>query len=312
AFNFYAGTVPVGTPTDAGADAGGPLVADGVSLAMMDFDHATSTFSNFRVLFTPPSGYSVWPSFLPTNDAVIFELETHNNGRDWGGTRSPCDSTACASQVGTEAEIWWVDIATKKAARLDELNGKAGGVSYLPAAPANLHPDDTILNYEPTVNPVPGGGYAWVVFTSRRLYGNIATIPPYWSDPRYVDLSQTPTTKKLWVAAVDLNATPGTDASHPAFYLPAQELLAGNSRGYWVVDPCEKNGASCVTGDQCCGGYCEDVDGGFICSAQQPACANLGDKCLMASDCCGVTQGTQCIDQHCAEPVPPPPPSPPQ
>ena len=37
---------------------------------------------------------------------------------------------------------------------------------------------------------------------------------------------------------------PGTDASHPAFYLPAQELLAGNARGFWVLDPCQTDGTS--------------------------------------------------------------------
>ena len=62
AFNFTGGTVN-GT------------AADGVSLAAMDFDPASKTFSNFRVLYKPPSGTSVWPSFLPTNDAVVFELE---------------------------------------------------------------------------------------------------------------------------------------------------------------------------------------------------------------------------------------------
>jgi len=52
----------------------------------MDFDAKSSTFSNFRILYTPPAGTSVWPSFLPTNDAVVFELETKSNGRDWGGS----------------------------------------------------------------------------------------------------------------------------------------------------------------------------------------------------------------------------------
>jgi len=44
------------------------------------------------------------------------------------------------------------------------------------------------------------------------------------------------------VAAIDINPTPGTDPSHPAFYLPGQELNAGNLRGFWVVDPCKQNG----------------------------------------------------------------------
>jgi hypothetical protein len=305
AFNFYSGSVPTGV------DGGAPLKGDSVSLAAMDYDPMSSTFSNFRILFTPPTGTpsietSVWPSFLPTNDGVVFELETQNNGRDWGGTRSTCDSTNCASEssLGTKAELWWVDLATKQAARLDGLNGHG----YLPTLPDFDHTGDSVLNYEPTVNPVPSGGYAWVVYTSRRLYGNVATIKPYWSDPRYVNLTATATTKKLWVAAVSLNGTPGVDPSHPAFYLPAQELLAGNSRGYWVVDPCMQNGTTCQTGDQCCGGYCEDVGGGLTCSAQPPACSTLNDKCTTASDCCGATStpATQCINGRCAQPAPPP------
>ncbi len=308
AFNFFSGTVPIGgadagTGDAAAPDGGAALQGDGVSLAAMDYDPKTSTFSNFRILYKPASGTSVWPSFLPTNDAVVFELETQSNGRDWGGTRSHCDSTSCVndSASGTKAELWWVDMATGMAARLDGLNGQG----YLPTLAATDHTNDAVLNYEPTANPVPSGGYAWVVFTSRRLYGNVATLKPYWSDPRYVDLSTQPTTKKLWVAAVDLNGKPGTDTSHPAFYLPAQEILAGNSRGYWVVDPCQQNGATCATGDQCCGGYCENNGSGFVCSAQPPACSSLNDKCTTAADCCGVGQGTECIDGRCAQPAPP-------
>jgi hypothetical protein len=289
AFNFSGGTVN-GT------------AADGVSLAAMDYVAATNAFSNFRVLYTPPAGTSVWPSFLPTNDAVVFELEVQNNGRDWGGTRSAGDNAASADNAatGAQGELWWLDLATGTATRLDQLNGKG----YLPTLAATQHTNDAILDYEPTVNPVPSGGYAWVVFTSRRIYGDVATVGPYWSDPRYVDISTQPTTKKLWVAAIDLDAKPGTDPSHPAFYLPAQELLAGNSRGYWVVDPCQTNGTSCITGDECCGGYCEGVDGGFVCSAQPPACSNLNDKCATAADCCGTGQGIQCINGRCAQSAP--------
>jgi hypothetical protein len=292
AFNFYSGTATAGD--------GGAVVGDGVSIAAMDYDPASNIFSNFRVIYTPSSGTAVWPSFAPTNDAIVFELETQSNGRDWGGTRSACDSTACLddSASGTKAELWWVSLTPPYlAARFEQLNGSG----YLPTLPATDHTDDAHLNYEPTLNPVPSGGYAWVVFTSRRLYGNVATVKPYWSDPRYRDISTLPTTKKLWVGAVDLKGTPGTDTSHPAFYLPAQELLAGNSRGFWVVDPCENNGATCQTGDQCCGGYCENM----TCSDRPPACSSLNDKCGVSSDCCGLAQGATCIDGRCAEPTPP-------
>jgi hypothetical protein len=215
AFNFFSGTI-------------GSKSADGRSLAVMDFDKATLTFSNPRVLFTPTTGTALWPSFLPNSNGVVFEVELQSNGRDYAGTRASCDTAgqACAD-TGTLAEIWWVDLASGLAHRLDNLNGVG-----LPSGP-NGHTNDQELNYEPTVDPNAAGGYAWVAFTSRRMYGNIATINGFWSDPRYHDLTTSPTPKKLWVAPIDLNAAPGTDGSHPAFYLPGQELLAGNSRGFW-------------------------------------------------------------------------------
>jgi hypothetical protein len=206
--------------------------------------------------------------------------------------------------MGTRAELWWLDLKTKTAHPLDNLNGKNASGTYLPTGP-NAHDDDTTLNYEPTVNPVPSGGYAWVVFTSRRLYGNVATINPFYSDPRFHDLTSTATPKKLWVAAIDLNAPAGTDPSHPAFYLPAQELLAGNSRGYWVVDPCKGDASSCETGDECCGGFCRPgADGGaLVCTATVPACAQEFEKCTTNADCCN-SPAIQCINGRCAAPGP--------
>ncbi|HEY1697711.1 MAG TPA: hypothetical protein VGG39_36375 [Polyangiaceae bacterium] len=264
-----------------------------LAVAAMDFASATNTFSNEVTLHTSTTTFpDLFPAFLPTNDAVVFEEETASDG-EFGATRS---ITGTGSGAASRGELWWADLKTQTAAPLAALNG----AGYLPTG-ANSHDQDATLNYEPTINPVASGGYAWVVFTSRRMYGNVATINPFNSDPRYTDISVTPTTKKLWVAAIDLNAKPGTDPSHPAFYLPGQELLAGNSRGYWVVDPCEQNGASCLTGDQCCSGYCEDVDGGFVCGTQPPGCSGLSNKCTQASDCCGYQQGIQCIDGFCSQ-----------
>jgi hypothetical protein len=166
------------------------------------------------------------------------------------------------------------------------------------------------------VSPIASGGYAWVVFTSRRLYGNVATIDPTFSDPREHDLTQTPTPKKLWVAAIDLPkpggevntiAQPSDDPSHPAFYMPAQELLAGNSRGFWVPEPCRKDGADCDSGDQCCGGFCAQDAKQMknICSGTPPECSREYDHCNMTSDCCDYkTSGLVCINQRCALPVP--------
>jgi hypothetical protein len=263
---------------------------DQVSLGSVDFVQSSKTFSNLQTLHTPPAGTTdIFPAFLPTNDAVIFEHETVKPSPvEFGATRD-----------GARGELWWVDLKTHTAAALAQLNG----VGYLPNYGTN-HATDQTLQYEPTVNPVASGGYAWVVFTSRRLYGNVATQDPFLSDPRNYDPATAITTKKLWVAAIDLNAAPGTDPSHPAFYLPGQELHACNSRGYWVVDPCGKSGMSCLTGDECCTGYCVEADGGSVCGEVAKGCSMLSNKCAGTSDCCGASDGVQCIDGYCAMPTP--------
>jgi hypothetical protein len=283
------------------AGALGALTGDGSHVVTLDFDATQTAFSGAKNVFTRPASTNCvgFPSFVPTNDALVMQLQLEACATD---TQGP-------SYVGTfnvHGEIWWTDVATATQHRLDALNGYGpSGASYLPTGPNN-HTDDTKLNYEPTVNPAPSGGYAWVVFTSRRLYGNTATIDPFTSDPRtykYRDPAQV-TTKKLWVAAVDLNAPPGTDPSHPAFYLPAQELQAGNARGYWVLDPCKSDGASCQFGDQCCGGYCEPAGtgGALVCASQTNTCSRDGEKCATASNCCN--PAAQCINGYCATPVP--------
>src|ERR1019366_2976780 len=237
AFDFLGGTV-------------GTVTGNGTQLVSVDFDKATSTFSGVQVLATMTGGKRAgFPSFFPTDDAVAFHYQLVNANHllnTWPGTAS----------------------------NLYALNGlnPGGASSYLPTGPTN-HATDSVLSYEPTVNPVSSGGYIWVIFTRRRLYGSVATTDPWQSDPRNYDATKVANAacKKLWVAAIDLNAKAGTDPSHPAFYLPAQELLAGNSRGYWVVDPCEQNGPSCLTGDQCCNGNCEPGgDGGLVCTNMPP------------------------------------------
>jgi hypothetical protein len=305
AFNFWKGSFT--------SDAGATLTGDSKSLAELDFD-GTQTFSNPRVLYTPTNGDPVvFSSFLPNSAGVVFEVELSDPSGSYGFTR-----------YGDTSELWWVDVASGTAHRLDQLNGynaagadagaDAGGAIYLPGNYASdggtgTHPQaqEPTLNYEPTVNPIASGGYAWVVFTSRRMYGNVAQLGPWQSDPRTYPWLDEVTDKKLWVAAVDLNAPPGTDPSHPAFYLPAQELHAGNARGYWSVEACMANGQSCATGTQCCGGYCQpSADAGLVCTSQMPSCAGMYEKCSQTADCCGAAQGITCIDSVCSVSSPPP------
>jgi hypothetical protein len=276
--------------------------SDQISLAVLDFD-GSKTFANPRVLYTPPRGTSGQPSvtfssFLPTSSGVIFDLELSRPSGEWGFTRQQNTS-----------ELWWVDVASGQAHRLDRLNGYAAtGKPYLPdnsgGAATHTAAQDTTLNYEPTVCPIAGGGYAWVVFTSRRMYGTVAQLGPWVSDPRKYPWLDEVTDKKLGVAAVDLNAAPGSDPSHPAFYLPAQELHAGNSRGFWSFETCRPDTQNCETGAQCCGGYCQQDDGGLACTSSPPSCSALYEKCARDSDCCGAHSGVTCINNLCGQSQP--------
>ena len=110
---------------------------------------------------------------------------------------------------------------------------------------------------------------------------------------------------KLWVAAIDINAPPGQDPSHPAFYLDGQELVADNLRGYWVLPACAQLGVGCAVGRSVLqrllqGARCGSMP---VCVTKPMGCSNEFEKCTTASDCCAA--GDQCINGRCAAPPAP-------
>lgn len=298
AFNFWEGTTTNGVAPGTGHN-----------LAIMDFSCGSAdggvgcgsppyAFSNLRQLYSDAQRYPSWPAFLPDLSGVAFHLSFDGN---------LCTGTGCGANSKPPSELWWVNIppnaqTPSKPVRLDTLNGLRNGNSYLPANA--LHPDDTRLNYKPTVVPIAVGGYAWVVFMSRRIYGNLAAGDPFARADNTV-----PCLAKLWVAAIDLNAAPGTDPSHPAFYLPGQSFMHANIHGFWALDPCKQTGNDCTSGDECCTGFCRQTvgpDGGaaFTCVPPQSGCAHEFEKCTQSSDCCDATSGYSCVNGHCARPSP--------
>jgi hypothetical protein len=310
AFNYWTGTA-------------GPGGGKGQTLDMMDFecgpkiddagtsaDAGTSddagasgappscgsfTFSNLKRIYTSgASRFAGLPAWLPDGSGIVF----HDMISREGGWRGPF--IACCNSL---ADLWFVmlpkpGVPFAVAVALQSLNG----TGYLPQIWGDSsHDFDNEMNYEPTVASVASGGYFWVVFTSQRMYGNVLHGPPFvWGGPQ----------KKLWVAAIDMNAEPGVDPSHPAFYLPGQELGAGNMRGFWVVDPCRTDGASCDTGDECCNGFCRAATPGgpLACGPKPPGCAYEFEACTVSTDCCGYLttgDGFNCVNGRCAQPPPP-------
>lgn len=144
---------------------------------------------------------------------------------------------------------------------------------------------DRHVQYEPTFAPEAAGGYLWVVFTSRRTYGNRLT-------------GGSSQVKQLWVAAINPFPTAGEDPSYPAFWVPGQDPGTLNMRGYWALDPCIQQGDACVTSSDCCdGAACENG----LCGGQEE-CADIGEFCDSAADCCD--PNALCIAQECVYEAP--------
>src|SRR5262249_19055339 len=92
--------------------------------------------------------YPAWPFFTPDGKGVIFELTSEP---DFVSAMPGRDTPA-------KSELWYVDVATKKAVKLQSI--------------APLNPADDLLDYYPTVMPVAVGGKFWLFWTSRRQVGH--------------------------------------------------------------------------------------------------------------------------------------------
>ncbi len=179
---------------------------------------------------------------------------------------------------GAQGEVWLTSNDGATQIPLDRANG-VGIISQ------------TDANYEPTFLPVSLGGYFWLVFVSERTYGNTL-----------LDTNVNTRFKQLWVTAIDASPQAGVDPSHPAFWLPGQELNNQNMRGEWALNPCLELGESCESGFECCEGFCQpDDNGNFVCSPPGE-CAQLGEACDTNADCCD--ESLACIGGYCAPYVP--------
>ncbi len=250
------------------ADAG----SGGHTLIVMDFDLASKTFSNPRTIFHDDTKFPGWPFFTPDGKEVIFSL---GNTNDFASELPPIGAIVYAAQ------LYVTDVASATTHRLDEASGyDAKGTEYLP-----FPGRDENLDFYPTVAPISAGGYFWAYFTSRRAYGNLY---PGLNGQGAKDVG----TKAIWVSAIDIGAPAGTDPSHPAFYLPGQELGSGNIRAFAVLAPCKADGSSCTSGVDCCGGSCTMGKCGV-----PNSCAQTNDRCTPTVKCCN--SGDQCLGGYC-------------
>lgn len=254
----------------------------GHTLAVMDFDRASNAFSGIRDIFSDSMRFPAWPFFMPDVVSTQEENMIVRGKRVLFALGNNADFVTAGLSFGTiaESDLWWVDVDTGTAAALDRANGFDNGQLYLPHGMADAH-----KSFVPTVSPVAAGGYFWVFFTSRRSYGNLMVVD---------QAANAPEAKKIWVAAIDIDADPGSDPSHPAFYLPNQELESGNIRAFAALEPCRENGAMCESGIDCCCGFCLE---GLCGCRPEDKCAELDERCETAADCCNPVAA--CIGGFC-------------
>ncbi len=187
----------------------GDLIAyvthDTLALAVYDFDTQATLASNQTTLVEagpdPMWNGITFPSVMPNSKWIVYHRGQYPNSLDTRLSRADL-FLASVEQPGLEI-------------RLSEVNGDA--------YPFAAGERDLSYNYEPTFAPISSGGYSWVVFTSRRTYGNRLT-------------GASNAVKQLWVFAIDQNPDGDSDPSHPAFWLPGQDLATLNMRGFWALE----------------------------------------------------------------------------
>jgi hypothetical protein len=232
----------------------------GMSGGGWDFDSSTGNVtiaswngtqvSGIKTLVPQGSpGRPAYPSFSPDSAYIAF-------GRPTQGSRS--DSAG---------DLWMTDLT--------------GKVKHLAIA-SN---DDKSFN--PVYSPLRAGGYSWIVFMSRRDYGN-----------QLVGADR----QQLWITAIDDPPT-AADPSHPPFYVRGQENCGKSENAYYALDPCKQLGQSCTSGVDCCSGQCiKNMNGMYVCGNPQ-SCSQEGNACKVDTDCCNYPHD-HCVDGFCQAPAP--------
>ena len=278
-------------------------VTPGRTLAMMDVDLAQSppSFSGITELLTVPTGIVGWPSFTPDGGAVLYHAGDRFDTAGYGATPS-------------YGEVLLVETATKAVNKLAALNGyDENGQFYLPVRRGR----GGALELRAHHPARPGRRVLLGVLHEPKRLRQHDRPPAARCRMGTTSGARSRTAprrraraRRFWVAAIDLDYQGKPDPSHPAFYLPGQELEAGNMRAFAALEPCKDLGMPCESAASCCNGnVCrpEDVDGDgtkeLVC-VPPPAneCAQEGETCETAASCC--TPGSLCINNRCANPTP--------
>ncbi|MBI4699972.1 MAG: hypothetical protein HY744_02205 [Deltaproteobacteria bacterium] len=200
-------------------------------------------------------GRPAYPSFSPDTKFIAY-------GRPTSGSRTTGNGT-----------LWLVSIDGANTAELIQAEQGDG------------------KSFNPVFAPKSAGGYYWLVFISRRSYGN-----------QLVNKNR----QQLWITAIDDPPVAG-DSSHPPFYVRGQLDCGKNENAYYALDPCKELGAPCTTGIECCNGQCvydKNLDQ-YVCGEppKPGECVLTGNACTEDAECCDYSE-VLCIQGFCQKPAP--------
>ncbi len=195
-------------------------------------------------------GRPAYPSFAPGSELIAY-------GRPTEGSRSTGDGT-----------LWLTDLTGTNVKEL-------------------VRASDDNRSFNPVFAPLRAGGYFWLVYISRRDYGN-----------RLVGADR----QQIWITAID-DPADAEDPSNPPFYMRGQQDCGKSENAYFALEPCKELGAKCESGADCCNGTClTDPDTGEYACGEPQECALEGNACKTADDCCN--PAAQCVDGFCETDVP--------
>jgi hypothetical protein len=271
---------PVGNHIAYSIDSGATNGGIGVFDILTASPWTVSNHSEVKTAWIPGYPHLNYPAFTPDAAHITFNVAEKEKNKDGNHY------------------LYLMERSGANTRELARANGKGTGGAV--AA-------DWVKSGRARFSPTASGGYNWMLFTSKRGYGNVLPTPSG--------------TTQLWISAVDESIGASGDPSHPAFWVPAQSTSNPNTEPFFVKSACRAVTKPCSFNEDCCGYDAMNPPASSAkCIINQPVtqpvtrsckaltpfmCQDPGAACAVDTDCCSYPANV-CIFGLCAPAAQPP------